>query len=237
MKKSKIGLLTTLAAAGFAANLVLIQGLLAQSVMFVPPEGSQPTKTSGGATRGNLCAQEAMVSPDKITLLVPAINQTLTTDARPTFLAYVPKTGAERALLVIKDEQDNNHYQAELPINGEEAIISVKLPNDAPELEVGKNYKWSLVVMCNNQVLPDSPGAEGEVKRVELDSNVSTQLEPGQSMKNAALLGQSGIWYDTVATLAELKKANPSDTTITAEWESLLTAVGLEEVATKPLAQ
>ncbi|MBR8829083.1 MAG: DUF928 domain-containing protein [Gomphosphaeria aponina SAG 52.96 = DSM 107014] len=237
MKNKKLNRLITLVAAGISANLVLIPSLLAENVKFVPPQGSQPTQTSGGATRGNICAQEAIVNPDKITLLVPGINQNLTTDARPTLLAYVPQTGAEKALLVIKDEQENNLYQTELPITGEAGIVSVIIPDDAPELEVGKTYKWSFVVMCNNQILPDSPGAEGQIQRVELDAAVSSQLEPGISMKNATLLGESGIWYDTVATLAELKKANPSDATINTEWENLLTSVGLEEIATKPLAQ
>ncbi len=81
----------------------------------------------------------------------------------------------------------------------------------------------------------DIPIVSGKIRRVELDWTLQTQLEKKNSLDQAALYGQAGVWYDMLNSLAQLKKTQPNETTIAANWVHLLNSVGLEEIATKPL--
>ncbi len=75
----------------------------------------------------------------------------------------------------------------------------------------------------------------GDIRRIEPSPELKTQLEKVTPLERAALYGKAGIWFDTVGTLAELKRAQPEDAILADVWKQLLGSVGLEAVATKPL--
>ena len=205
-------------------------------VTFDPPAEDMPKSSMGGASRTiSQCVNQTENSTLPFSALLPASTQGLTTASYPTILAYLPETSAENLFFSWRDEDNQDRYQAILPIQKEGGIISLSLSENAPPLEVGKNYQWALGIMCDGRLQPDSPMVQGQVKRVELASNVQNRLDDDISLKNAALYGENGLWYDTVATLAQLKAAQPGDRELESNWNELLNSAGLTEIVKAPL--
>ena len=205
-------------------------------VTFDPPAEDMPRGSMGGASRTiNQCVNQTNDSELPFSALLPASTQGLTTASYPTILAYLPETSAENLFFSWRDEDNQDHYQAILPIQQEGGIISLSLSENAPPLEVGKSYQWALGIMCDGRLQPDSPMVQGQVKRVELASKIENRLDGDISLKNAAIYGKNGLWYDTVAALAQLKTARPGDPELESNWNDLLNSVGLTEIAEAPL--
>jgi hypothetical protein len=201
-----------------------------QKVTFEPPGGNQPKSSKGGASRGNFCSAGVNDSSPNMVSLIPDFNQGLTLKSHPTLMVYIPNS-VTQVFLSIQEIDSQTNYQKMLPIKGESGIVSITLPQEAPGLEIGKNYQWSVVAMCNNQLRPDSPLVQGLIKRIEPTAQLKEQLNQATPLESAILYGQAGIWYETITALAQLKLKNPGDRQITANWEELLTSVGLGEIA------
>lgn len=208
-------------------------------VTFEPPGDGKPDNTAGGASRdGGTCFQDAVEDVSVgVTPLMPATSQGLTVAERPTFFVYVPRTSAKKAFFSLKDKNEEYYYQTTLPLANTPGIVSVKLPADAPALQVGKTYQWSFVTICGENLAVDDPRAEGQIQRVEPNPALVGQIEKVSLLERAALYGSNGIWYDTLSNLAALKRSQPGNSTLTANWENLLKSVGLGAIATKPFAQ
>ena len=203
-------------------------------VTFEPPKSGQPINTVGGATRGEQCFQDAELPKPALKSLAPANYQGLTVAARPTLFVHVPQTTAQEAFFSLQDEQ-GQYYQTILPLPDQSGIMSIQLPEAAPALEVGKSYKWHFVVMCDNSLKPDSPLVEGYIQRINPESALFSQLEELSPLERAAQYGKAGIWHETLTILAQLKKSQPDNSNVAANWEELLTTVGLETIANQPL--
>ena len=204
-------------------------------VTFEPPAEGMPKNSIGGASRTiGQCFMETQ-SAIPFSALLPGSASGLTAESHPTILAYLPETSAQSVFFSWRGENNRDHYQAILPIKNEGAIVSLNLPETAPPLEVGKNYQWALGIMCDGRLQPDSPMIHGQVKRIELASTIQSSLDKNISLKNAALYGENGLWYETVATLAQLKTAQPSDRNLASNWSELLDSVGLREFSDVPL--
>ena len=207
-------------------------------VTFNPPAGDKPKTSTGGASRSiGQCIDQAENSDLPLAPLIPASAKGLTVASHPTVLAYLPETSADRVFFSWRDENGNEHYQTILPIDNQRGIISLTLPEDAPPLVIGKNYQWALVVMCDGRLQPDSPMIEGEIQRVQITPTLGDRLQNASALETAAIYGKAGIWYETVATLAELKTTQSHNPDLISNWQELLTSVGLEKVAQTPLVQ
>ena len=205
-------------------------------VTFNPPAGDKPKHSIGGASRTiGKCINQAENSNLPLAPLLPVAAKGLTVASHPTVLAYLPQTSAQKVFFSWRDEHDNDHYQTILPIENKAGIISLTLPEDAPPLEVGKNYQWSLAIMCDGKLKPDSPIIQGSIQRVEIAASLSDRLNNANALETAAIYGEAGIWYETVATLAKLQTTQANNSSLTSNWQELLSSVGLEKVATTPL--
>ena len=213
----------------------LARGSTIARVTFDPPGEGKPDDTAGGASRSGGCLQTIANISECIVSLMPSTIDGLTTAAHPTFFVYVSDNAAKELFFSLRDENDNPVYQQKIALSGEAGIISVKVPDSAPGLEIGKNYQWAFIVVGEQGLRPDSPGGRGEIRRVELNSNINSELEQAKPLERAALYGKNGIWYDTLATLAEARREQPGDRTVAASWEDLLKSVGLNAIATQPL--
>ena len=92
-------------------------------------------------------------------------------------------------------------------------------------------------MICGQAIRPDSPAAQGQIQRIEPKPELLGQLKNLSPLERAALYGKNGLWYDTLASLAEQMRSQPNDSTLISTWEKLLQSVGLEAIATKPLLQ
>lgn len=200
-----------------------------ENVRFEPPGDDTPANTVPGGTRGDRI--------HKLTALIPNTNHGRTAAPRPAFFVYVPPTSATQVFFSLLDEEGNNRYYSTLDISGSGGVVSVTLPADAPELEMGKNYQWFFMTLePGSRLGPGTYGVSGWVKRVEPPAENSgysslTRLE------RASLYASSGIWYDTLKILAAEKMAQPEDAAVAGEWQGLLEQVGLSAIAAEPLAE
>lgn len=222
-----------------SSSLLVIETAVA-GISFNPPGGGAPQGTRGGASRGDVICTQNPTAPSRqqFMLLTPAdSNYGLTLAGHPRLFAYIPPTTARQAFFSLKNEDGGVVYQTRFAIAGNGGVVQLNLPESIPALVVGKNYQWGIAVLCSGKLRPDSPNISAWVKRVEPVGKLGEQLPSSPSLEQVKLYGTNGIWYDTLATLADLKLSQSSDTSLTQTWNDLLGAVGLGEVASQPLVE
>ena len=207
---------------------------LVRSVTFTPPpENETPQQSAAASSRsGELCGATRAYPKARtasVTVLLPQQNYGTTVSAHPDILVYVPETSASEALFSLKTADKRLVHTMTVPLSGKGEIITVHLPETAPALEVGETYKWYLAVKCEGSLRPIDP-AEGQIKRIQPNSAQLPTTESSDPLQVAAAYGAAGIWYDTVAVLAQLRKAEPNNAEIANHWNELLESAGLTEL-------
>ncbi|AMW28616.1 DUF928 domain-containing protein [Arthrospira platensis] len=218
------------------------------SMAFEPPPGQgMPTRTAAGGSRGS-CPDVQQLS-QTLTALVPNLIQPqeigpdmrgLTVQAKPTLFFYLPALVGTEVAFSLKDEDGFDIYQTSLPIPQKPGIVSIRIPDDAPSLEAGKNYRWSFGIVCetsNAGNIPEVVFVSGEIQRIQLDNDLSQKLAIAKPLEQAAIYAQYGIWFESLATLATLRQQQPEDFTLASHWRELLNSVGLENVADEPFVE
>lgn len=205
---------------------------------YVPPPQRRPiARTDGSASRG--CPSGMFGS---ISLLVPSDHIGLTVSAHPTFSWYVsavPSTTMQFALVepgVVKPI-----LVKQLKVN-KSGIIQLDLP-ELLSLSVGKEYRWTVSLICNQKRPSQNIYVRSRIQRVwvkalevpelmgnPVSDNISTTMRD-----RAILYGQSGIWYDAVSTMSKAYLTNPQDPLNVKYLRLLLDQVGLTSVANSQL--
>ncbi|MEH2198662.1 DUF928 domain-containing protein [Nostoc sp.] len=207
--------------------------------LFTPSAGKgAPSQASGGASRVGtyyLNTSTESAGPAALIALLPQSFYGTTVSERPTILVYLPVSNAEEAVFSLKDETGNTQYQMTIPIALKTGAIAIKLPADAPALVVGKNYHWFLAVKVDGQLSPSTPYVDGWIQRIQPNAELATAMQQQDALKRAIAFGKNGVWYDCVETLAALHSAQPTNVTLTKQWEELLSSVNLKEIVTVPL--
>ncbi|AVH65178.1 hypothetical protein CDG77_23555 [Nostoc sp. 'Peltigera membranacea cyanobiont' 213] len=207
--------------------------------LFTPSAGKgAPSQASGGASRVGtyyLNTSTESAGPAALIALLPQSFYGTTVSERPTILVYLPVSNAEEAVFSLKDETGNTQYQMTIPIALKTGAIAIKLPADAPALVVGKNYHWFLAVKVDGQLSPSTPYVDGWIQRIQPNAELATAMQQQDALKRATAFGKNGVWYDCVETLAALHSAQPTNVTLTKQWEELLSSVNLKEIVTVPL--
>lgn len=204
-------------------------------ISFKPPSNDkQPDRTAGAGARGGRCPEDAIVSTANtppLMALVPTTNAGLTLAQRPTFWVYLPKTAAKQVVLSIKEGGIQHHSQTFFSIAERSGIISLQPSEDSPPLEVGKTYQWAVVLICGERPNPNDPAIVSWISRV-----ASPQPKnQGTALVQAAWYGERGIWYDALDSLAEARRVEADDRTLTDIWTEFLKSAGLGEIATEPV--
>lgn len=209
-----------------------------------PPEGGAPTQREGAATRSP-CPQVK----NPLTALVPLVQKTAsngqganskvvlskTAAERPSFWFYVPYTftPAHPVEFSLRDEAGKDLYQAKLEASQTApGVVGFELPSTAPALEVGKRYHWYFSVNCNSEA---SVVVAGLVERVALNPSLLPQLEQATQTEKFALYQKADLWHEAIATLAQLRRQNPEDAKLKAEWSNLLQSIDLNAIAPEPI--
>lgn len=201
-------------------------------IIYIASNRGAPGTRQGGATRGG-CS----TSDRTLTALVPANNLGTTTSQYPVIFFYVPPTSADVLELSLLDENDNEVYQKNLTPNKTGGIASINfasLPGLKP-LEVGKSYHWYLSIVCNAQDRSADIFVDGWVQRIKPDPALQSSLQQVSVSDRASLYAVNGIWYDSLTTLFENRKASPNNSALVNEWADLLDSVGLDKIAREPL--
>jgi Domain of Unknown Function (DUF928) len=211
---------------------------------YIPQDRGLPGRREGGGTRGD-CLRSTTpdaTRPSTLTALMPDKNLGLTTSDTPTLFWYVPENAASAAEFILMDDNDTEVYKARFRVTGEAGIISLSLPEEAglPPLAVGKDYHWSFALICSTQETSDNSGiiyTEGWIQRIEADDRLQARLTNAAEQERAAIYAEAGIWQDALASLAALRRTQPTNEQLTTRWNTLLESVGLTTVSNQPLMQ
>ncbi|MBW4563394.1 MAG: DUF928 domain-containing protein [Mojavia pulchra JT2-VF2] len=205
-----------------------------------PPDPPPGGRVLGGAKRG-ICPQ---VKPE-LTALVPFTQKTssltnvwaLTTVAHPTLWFYVPdyRNSTYPAEFVLQNEDSNPIYQKAIALPDRPGVIGISLPTTVSPLALNKRYRWFFNIYCDQEKQSPPIYVEGVIQRVSLSQATVQQLQTAQPQQQAAIYAQNGIWHDALTILAQLRQKNPQNVALQTEWRSLLTSIGLGEVATQSI--
>ena len=238
--KNFLALISSLMLCSSIFPLVATANLTSTILFQPPPEEEQPETTEGAASRRNReCSQDFIRQQEPIhnrltlTAVAPNNNYGLTVKDRPDFWVYLPKTSAQQAILTIKEEGIKPHWEQPIKLAGDVGIVKIELPDNAPSLEIGKNYQWALVLVCGNRPNPNDPVVAAWIKRVD-ESQVIDPYSPSQSIiQKAASYAQKGVWYDALDILIEEKELFLDD------WQDMLfkylQSGGLDKIANEPI--
>ncbi|MEG4217882.1 DUF928 domain-containing protein [Microcoleus sp. Pol14C6] len=190
----------------------------------------------GGVTR---TASKCVKGEIEFTALIPENKIGRTVSEYPVFFFYLPQTEAELAEFVLKDENGKQIYQTTLKTNNSSGVIGFSLPADknVSPLQVGKNYRWSVALICDAQDRSADMLEESIVRRVELSADIRSQLEKADARQKTFIYAKNGIWQEALSNLAAARGANPNDAELTADWESLLDSVKLGQISKEPIVQ
>ncbi|MEB3358363.1 MAG: DUF928 domain-containing protein [Synechococcales bacterium] len=221
------------------AAIALTAGLLvvgfpwaAIAQQYNPPPVGLPGRREGGGTRGD-CS-----SADKpLMALMPDTNFGQTVSDYPTFYWYVPQISAEAAEFVLLDEDNNEIFITTFAIADQPGVISLSLPEGSgmPPLEVGKDYNWYFSLICDFSDRSGDLFTNGWIRRVDTTTlGLGDRLMTASESDRALIYAEAGLWFEALDTLARLRRLNPSDPAVQAQWGTLLRSVGLDEMVNEP---
>jgi len=208
----------------------------------LPPGSAPGGRRYGGATRG----QCPNVTPP-LTALVPSTLDSssvrnvwgLTAREYPKLWFYLPYTknsSIQAEFTVLDDESKDPIYTSAIALPTKPSTIGVSLPHNIPPLQVGKKYRWFLNFYCDPQKQSVPIFVEGVIIRKNPDAALVGELQKAQPLQQVAIYASNGFWHDALTTLAELRQKSPQNEIFEKEWTNLLQAIGLGEVANRPLA-
>ena len=198
---------------------------------FVPPNRSAPDTTVGGASRGG-CLQTS----EKLRSLIPPNNLALTTQKYPTLYWYIPASEAKNLEFELLAGNSSQSYKKTLGLPSTPGVVSLNLQTTGlPPLELGQTYHWYLRMVCDNEDRSGDIVVEGWIERTQPSPTLVQQLEKALQTERPNIYAQAGIWQDSLALLAELRRANPNDSNLALQWERLLKSVDLAPIVDKPL--
>jgi hypothetical protein len=196
----------------------------------------------GGFSRGCIGGESAApiipATPADATVDDPAEQSPayLTAASHPTFFFNTPALSDAEGVVTILDPEvatkdDPEIYEAGFTFTSEAGIVGIRMPSDAPALELGKSYRWQVVIECS----PADADGNGENTIVFKGGVVQRVADlEGTPDEQLAYYLEAGIWEDTVKVVAEDRYTN-SVASADEEWAVLMEASGLSQFADTPI--
>jgi hypothetical protein len=211
---------------------IKIASIYGANIKFKSPKNGAPPATAGGATRGR-----CLSGTKTMTALTPKDHIGQTIAERPSFFVAVPRSPAKTAeLLLLNADGTDVVYQKLFPLPITPGIVRLNLPKDAPALQVGKRYQWFVTLNCNPRDPSGNPTVEGWIERIEPSLTLKKALAKTELKQRPDLYAESGIWHETLAALADLRRQTPNNSKVQSDWQELLKSAGLDAVANELLA-
>ncbi|MGB3239088.1 MAG: DUF928 domain-containing protein [Geitlerinemataceae cyanobacterium] len=238
-----------------AAAIIVTWQVPSYSVEFNPPDRGAPGRLVGAGTRfsqpmettrGSSGRRQAPITVNGETLTTPLValvpssslgNYGLTLDGYPSFYIHMPALPEARLEFILLDELGDRIYETSYLVANREGTFSIDLPRNAnlQPLEVGITYTWQVRLKLNpNRVVTDYL-VQGQIERFDAEAVLAQDLEAASPEEKLVLYAQSGLWYDALDTLAQLRRANPNNPLLVNEWAQLLRSAGFDEIADEPL--
>ncbi len=175
-----------------------------------------------GSTRGENCN---LLPPEIVTLIVPENHIGKTVSARPTVIWYLKQDISQTANVTITAP-----WSKPILVENFEGLsqgfTAFTIPDNNPGLEIGKPYKITLTIVCNEKNPAKNLYAYTWIKRVPEFSETNSE-----NSNCAVDFAQLGIWYDAIycsysrLNLQESYSAFPEE-----DFNALLEQVNLSEL-------
>ncbi|NES22591.1 MAG: DUF928 domain-containing protein [Symploca sp. SIO3E6] len=204
-----------------------------------PSDIGRPRRTKDATTRS--LSGSCNYDGKPLTALLPPNQLGVTAAEYPTLFVYLPSFGTESLPMpvefVLEDRSGKEIYQVTFPTNGMSGIVALGLPTRAglSPLQVDQDYYWRFTVICNEDERSQDIVIGGAVRRVELEAEFKNQLMVASPEEQVQLYAAAGIWHDALSTLFQLRRDQPTDLKLAADWEKLLQAVELGDIAQEPI--
>lgn len=214
---------------------------------FRPPRSDSPAPENreGGATRS-----PCLRGDKPLVALVPVSGIGNTAAESPRIFWYMPQISLEdapspviefRLLDVNKKEIYATKYQlakTAQSIVGSPGLMSLNVSNIYP-LKANQEYRWDLTLMCdaNSPDRSQDTFVEGAIKLVEANPALTLRLQRATPLERVGIYAREQLWYDTLATLVELRRDRPNDPLLADAWTKLFDSVNLSAISKEPLFQ
>ena len=221
----------------------------ARAQTFEPPTlEPAPTITIGGGRRtgDGQCLKDRHIQPrdvkadvkpkksleQQLVLLLPPNKFGLTIASQPQFFAYIPKTSAIAVEFVLENQQGKGIAHKRLELTNTPSIVNIQFKETS--LEIGKDYKWLVSVVCENGD-PEDAFVEGIVRRVKPEATLLGKLKKASAIEKVNLFAKFGIWQDAIANLADLRLSQPNSADLKTSWLTLFKSASLAPLANTSL--
>lgn len=201
---------------------------------FTPPKVGLPgQRQDGGGVRG--ANNNACPADSQLTALMPSTNIGLTVSETPTLFWYVPGKAPLEVEFVLREADGQVIDQQTLELTETPGIVSLSL---SKPLEVGKDYHWFFSTICNPSDRAGDRFVGGWIRRVAKSDALESQLAAAKDESDrVSIYARESLWFDTLASLAQLVRENPTDETLAAQWEELLQSVDLSALVKQPFVK
>jgi hypothetical protein len=194
-----------------------------------PPNDRKPDGAIGAGSRGTGPCFTDSNAPTFLEALVPPESIALTSAERPAFWVYLPPNTASKLALSLVEEGRTPRSPIFYPVPESEGFVRLQVPPDTPPLEVGKTYRWAVVLLCGDRPNPNDPAVTGLVHRVDLPAPSG-----GTLLERAYWYSERGIWHDALESLILAWRESPDERDLGTIWTDFLRSAGLESLAVRP---
>ena len=152
-----------------------------------------------------------------------------TAQAHPTFWFSLPDTQSAKSIrFELFNASDNIVYSTQIDQSDASGLSKIELPQTAPALATGENYRWVFSLKCENDPETASLDVQGWVRRVEISAELTNQIALASPTERAYLYEEADLWHEQVTTLADLRSDHPESLEAQLKWAALVQASGLD---------
>ena len=175
----------------------------AENIVYNPPQSTEDRgkalKRRTGSGIRNRCTAENLPQ----TLIAPQSHIGLTTQSHPQLSIYFAEIPKLPVSINLEDPQQMKELWLEEVKVDRPGIYTFRIPEAVPPLVPGKEYDWTVALICNRQKRRRDIFARAAIMRVAMPIQVKRELSFAQSpIAKAQILARAGLFYDAFAKLS-----------------------------------
>ena len=202
------------------------------TVKYQPPKRMSPKRTEGTGVRSS-SGFKCPTSENSlfIAALAPTTHTGDTLSDRPTLYTYF--NGTESIEINLREIGTRSPVWTQTVPTPTPGFSAIAYPSTAPELVVGKQYQWSVEVICDATKRYLNKGyTSAKIQRVETPTAFQDSLSKAKTpIDRAQVYATQSLWYEALDTLASASLAAPTDSALRTQLIDLLEQGGLVKAA------
>lgn len=179
-------------------SLVIAPAALADYV--APDDQEPPSDYTGQAGPRDGCEGRGV----PLTALAPQSHVGRTASTRPTFAWFVPNSTTKPMEFRLYEYDSNGNPQSigePISLESSPGIMTLTLPEDRPELKVGRTYLWQVTILCDPDNISSDLIARADIRVVEMPSALESTVN---GSNKANIYAEASLWYDALGAALDL---------------------------------